>query len=1155
MAAVSPQTAGHAVTGETADLDLLKEDLLVLEEISQLEEPIVDFLRASLHGNTRRTRGIAQKKLAPAIAKTPSGEWSRAIEQTTRKINLFSSKEAISAGVQATLSSNGLEQKLRTWRWEAQKINAMRLGETGRDERLEELLHDWVKMVRKANNLAELVKILETGLRARPFGLSWDFSTGVRPALRRAILKYWEPGVILPLDTYFVELNKLFEIDSFNYGLDDEDRTWINKNIGGIKNPSYDSKKEIERAWAIVRSDTHSLNERVLAAMVLQRLHYGGGHAFSHRPKAGQFKNYIEGRAKEGQLDLVDLMLVSSFAYHENFYLSLNHYSPPTQETLLETALDLSPWSKDWGWKATPFPMFDSEGGLMSLPHDLQFQFAKAVFKKGIALRSPNMNAMIPSKFLQIFTHDELEELLSLYETDRETAILHAGTYLDLLSHLPQERRSKHHAHLASLIDPEFLPEHARQINQVLDHLANENGLKRLTSHEMDRLIGRLAAVAEKANDLYHQHHPDHSHHISIYQKALRTLMYELDPLRESEIPAPLAAAAYIESWLERPLINFAQLVNLILAVAPYQDDAWVARVMEKTIFPYSNPNIESRVYSSSLDPTKLTPLSSRVDPAELRRMLEPVVRTYFRNPFNGHASDIQKKLIEWGFADVPALESKEGFASLLKYSLLDEATREKIQNLIRMAPSPLGKNQRRIVMQSIVQANVDMAWASFLARITEATSLKGMVYEWILLSRDLQNLTEKDRRDFVREQNIRYAGFRNPASLPPPKIRRTLRAWLFDRFTGRIGFSRKEAGAFRQHFGRHAKAWHQNNFFAHLTTMAGFANEKGRAAIKALVMGIVKSPVEPGAGGFSWSFRSRGMKQLFGPSFLKNWQERRVYEIDYFQNDLAAADPAQAKRDFARRVAEQLSEHLHRYADHNGEVSTLMPEPAKTELADIIRDLAAIERSLHQGNFPERGRVESVAHAFDSRRSLLEGDYFIPFREIRNDLAELLRGWDRSFEKTKMGRVIISGDPRDIIRAGLIGQKACTRPNESGAGTRSAEPAGRALHGPLLVAIFEREGEEVARTLLEAVPEKDGPHITAWPLYAEGGFSERDMLERILLHDGAKLGVPEERIHIEFTGRNMNKKPTLLPSRFPSYPEGFGRSNEPALAASPHSF
>ena len=100
---------------------------------------------------------------------------------------------------------------------------------------------------------------------------------------------------------------------------------------------------------------------------------------------------------------------------------------------------------------------------------------------------------------------------------------------------------------------------------------------------------------------------------------------------------------------------------------------------------------------------------------------------------------------------------------------------------------------------------------------------------------------------------------------------------------------------------------------------------------------------------------------------------------------------------------------------------------------------------------------------------------------------------------------MIITGDPRHIVRAGLVGTKTCTRPTE---GKR---------------------------------------HCTVWPLYAEAGFRGVQALQKIVLADAAELGIDRERVHIEFSNFNMEDKPLLRASLFPTYNEGFDRSNEPA--------
>ncbi|MDZ4224874.1 MAG: hypothetical protein U1D33_03095, partial [bacterium] len=126
-------------------------------------------------------------------------------------------------------------------------------------------------------------------------------------------------------------------------------------------------------------------------------------------------------------------------------------------------------------------------------------------------------------------------------------------------------------------------------------------------------------------------------------------------------------------------------------------------------------------------------------------------------------------------------------------------------------------------------------------------------------------------------------------------------------------------------------------------------------------------------------------------------------------------------------------------------------------------------------------------------------------------------------------------------------GKKSCTRPTDPAPGNRKGEPVGRALHGPLMIAVFKIDGEEVARSLVEVTVQEDGIHYTAEPLYEEGGFNQSQAFAEILMKDATLLGIDPSQVHIHFSGLNMKSLPILLPASFSMYNDSFPRSNVPA--------
>jgi hypothetical protein len=1165
---LSPRVAADRLQISDLDTHALEADLINIPDLTataldarlahSVEAGIVDYLTALRAGRTRQAKSIAREQLAPSISQVPDAVWKSVMQRTYEPDEPLAASAAVYVPLnQVALERPDIHTVIKQWQERVAALTRHSDFNNSHEENCVWLTTEWVGYVESAQSLEELCALL-SAIKTTPFPFFANFWREVNylSPLRRAVLKFWRPGVILPWHHDFVDMNKLFILDDHqHHALDEDDIKWLTENVGDINKIGYAAQ---DKARAIVEETYRPRYERMLAAMALFK---PSGYGYGHRAPYSHSISYFEERATSGRLDVVDLYCISRYSYYGSAEQDLTNYSEPAQIAIYDAAVALTNWNDDHIVRNNPFPLLFDSQILKKLSTPVATRLVTVVTTKGLQTGEPLSNTIVDEKLAKRIPPAELKRLIELYEADREQTLVHASIYKRLVEALPEDQREPHYLYMLSLLDAEFLPGYSLSMDIILNCLRSAQDLRRFSyagipDESLAVLVPAVARASVAASDACKV--SSENEIWSVFQGLLRVLYsmpyhFLTDRPDDTELIADC-----IEACLAGPMINLPRILAVFEATASYLKPERRDHITVTLFGFFTSTDPGAKVYRSmTARGATMAKLIVHVPPARATKLLDAIEKAYYSNPFSGNPASVQKDILTACGINLPETETKEGLGKLIRHTGLSAAAQEKVIALTFMEAHPLNLDQRKIVVAAVSRAHHYAEDRSFLENVCRATKLSGMVFEWVLLLRDLQALSHETRLAFMADQEGR--------SVNPARMRRTLKNWLREKFISKIRLSSGEAARFKAHYSAHRRAWTKNNFIGHLENMVWFSNDVGKKAIKTLVMGIVSSSIAEGAD-LGYEFRYRWMTKRFGKSFVAKWSMRRVYRVADLKGYVEPPSPAEAKATFARQTATQVLGHLKPYTNKalvryvhkmtlneldlnfsmagDGDNQDEDRDNAWQELAEI---LAPIYDNLLVGTLPEEAAVTEAIRFFEFYKEMITAHHYISLREIENDLRELRRGMGKSFTATADDHVIITGDPRDILRAGLIGRKSCTRPTESSAGNGRGQPAGRAVHGPLLMAIYMRGDQEAARTLIEASSHESAAHYTAWPLYAEGGFMQSAMLEQALLADARHLEIDGDNTHIQFTGKNMEGAPELLAARYPTYPEGFSRPNEPA--------
>ncbi|MDO8528148.1 MAG: hypothetical protein Q7T03_10760 [Deltaproteobacteria bacterium] len=980
-------------------------------------------------------------------------------------------------------------------------------------EEAEGLLREQIiQLARDIQNQDELLLFLNTNpFKHFSFG---GKNSGLRPALRRAVSKYWREGTLLPWGNG-IFLSDLFKLDGSTGELDDIDRRWIKKNIG--------ENQPQEKAWKLLTTKKLSFDERVLIAMVLLEIKSGYGMLKIAFPPS-DLKEYIERRAREGTFDSVDLLILSTFA--EKNSVSIDRYSRTVQETLVNTALGATPMGDYFGAESVLFPLLYEERNFSKLPKDLQWTMIHGLVQNFIRSNTSRADSILNTHMTEHLDPDQIKTLLDLYEATPETTILHAHQYIMLLKQLSgvQAVEPRRLRRLPTLVGPGYLPQHASEMKAILEYLGSY-WEKKWTRENAETLLPHLLETSDAAHRLLEANHCDHADQLTTTIWQVFQILSSWEKLYGAEFLKP--AIPHAEKWLHGSHQQYHMLLRLFETVVPFIEYQTQALRITQRLFDL-HTRYHPSVNGESPPKKLLEALFLRMDPNEKERLFKTLAVAYFSDPFSDAAHQ-QKQLLELN-GPLPSLEALEGLARVLEHSSLDPNVLAKIKSLSLNSPHPLASSQILAIIFHVVLDSQEAEKRKFLERMTQGIPERGSMLEWVLLYRDLDLLPQNVQAEFVTEQNRRYEAIKNKTHFNPAKIRHTLKTWVRERFVRVIGLSPKEIAHFQLHTKKYPDAWSRHNFLAHLSAMSTFADTKGLAAIRELVVKLVQTPVDKN-GDFTWAFRYRGMQKIFGDTFMARWPKERRYTVHTGEEESTLV----ARERFLKKIGADLKEHW------------TLPKENKIYFSALTQDVREITDALTLGEKPNEEIVERTMQFFKDHPKEMEDTTLSALREIRNDLIQWRRGQNSSFKNAANEEVLITGDPRYLVIAGLIGKKSCTRPTDPAPGNKSGQPAGRALHGPLLIAIYMKDGIETARSLIEVTKTEDGVHYTIEPLYEEGGFNRAQAFADILLTDAALLEIEADRVHNAFTKQNMQEPPPLLPSRNPQYNDAFRRPNAPA--------
>lgn len=360
----------------------------------------------------------------------------------------------------------------------------------------------------------------------------------------------------------------------------------------------------------------------------------------------------------------------------------------------------------------------------------------------------------------------------------------------------------------------------------------------------------------------------------------------------------------------------------------------------------------------------------------------------------------------------------------------------------------------------------------------------------------------------------VKPGGERPEYYFAPEKIERRWRGFLVRSITQNMRAKKDETDRLTAHVEANPGAWHEGDFIKDLALMASFMDYEGQYALKGLVNDLAFQPAR--GADFNVSPKYERLKGVFDSDFVEKWARDAVLAVSNGNGagNLSAAEIAKAARtEFYQAIAAQLERH------------TEGGEPTDEKVTRMIG-------LLKQGE-----DTEAIRRLSEELISASSG-------EVLNDLKELRRGLDRDFSKAggKGETVFISGRPQDIIRAGLIGTKSCTRPIEPAPGNKSGQPLTRASEGQFKIAIYRVGRDEVARSHLEVTKDESGnPHLLAEVLYAESDFHQKERFAGALKeYAKTTLGILPEHVHIQFTDHNMSSWPSPLKTKTKVYRDTF---------------
>ncbi len=356
-----------------------------------------------------------------------------------------------------------------------------------------------------------------------------------------------------------------------------------------------------------------------------------------------------------------------------------------------------------------------------------------------------------------------------------------------------------------------------------------------------------------------------------------------------------------------------------------------------------------------------------------------------------------------------------------------------------------------------------------------------------------------------------------------PLKMRKRWSEAVVASLQSNLGLADEEGRALADHYDKYTKAWEDKDFIYYLAMLTSFCPPE---IPRALVLRLIST--EPSGRNFPEEFRVATALGSYPLSQQDDsWNKTRVLDV----REVEENDPHEAKRIFLSGIKQQLGWHLGRWFDS---------ELQEGLFRFYVGTVKEIIRMIDAGVDDERlTRLVDEAQIICTNLHGAERGYA---RESGVDLTELKLGVNAKFSPRKgKHTVLLSKRPQDILRAGLIGRKACTRPTESAPGNRNGQPATRCVEVQFGIAIYKIGNNEMGRAHMEIAVDKDGNrHIFVDCLYAQPSFYQKTAFANTIIDYARTLGINEEHVHIVFTAYNMERYPGPLESVYDAYRDNF---------------